>query len=174
MQDFTAPIELYGQTPDITHIDLYYTGRQAPASSLVTNCVLLDLTEKAESVDLQKLVGLDEVRFGNSVVLKTGWEAHRGTPRYAESPWIDKKLISTLVEKGVALILVDSPGVYGGKAGPEHNEMDRYLADHQAYAVENLVNVKALNSRTFRLYCFPIYMGAQNNAPCRVVAGLAE
>jgi kynurenine formamidase len=172
MLDLTAPIVRYGHTPDITHIDLYYTGRQAPASSLVTDCVLLDLTEKVESVGLDELEDLDAVRAGNSVVLKTGWEVYRGTPRYAESPWIDRNLISTLVEKGVALVLVDSPGVYGGKAGPEHNEMDRYLADHHAYAVENLVNLRTLNTRTFRLYCFPIYMSAQNNAPCRVVAEL--
>jgi kynurenine formamidase len=78
------------------------------------------------------------------------------------------------VGRGVVLVLVDSPGVYGGKAGPEHNQVDQYLADHNAYAVENLVNLKALKSRTFRLYCFPIHMSAQNNAPCRVVADVRE
>ena len=68
------------------------------------------------------------------------------------------------------MVLVDSPGVFGGAKGPEHNAMDRYLADHEAYAVENLVNVDRISGSRCRLYCFPIHMAGLNVAPCRVVA----
>lgn len=174
MIDLTAPIEKYGVTPDITHMDLYYPGTVPSTASLITDCVLIDLTDEAENVDLETLPALDLVEKGNSVILKTGWEQYRGTPDYAHSPWVDKKLIQWLVKKGVVLILIDAPGVYGGKWGQEHNQMDQYLADHQAYAVENLVNVGQISKTKFRLFCFPIHMTAQNNAPCRVVADLVK
>jgi kynurenine formamidase len=174
MIDLTAPIEKYGVTPDITHMDLYYPGTVSSPASLITDCVLIDLTDEAENVDLEAIPALDLVEKGNAVILKTGWEQYRGMPEYAHCPWVDKKLIQWLVEKGVVLILIDSPGVYGGKRGQEHNHMDQYLADHQAYAVENLVNVGRINETKFKLFCFPIHMTAQNNAPCRVVADLAE
>lgn len=168
--DLTAPMETFGATPDITHIDLYYKRTIAPMTSLVTDCVVIDLTRNAEAVDLDHLPALDLVRLGNSVILRTGWEQYRGTPAYAESPSVDQALIRTLVERGVVLILIDAPGVHGGARGPAHNAMDQYLADHHAYAVENLVNVDQLTTPTCRLYCFPIFMTARNNAPCRVVA----
>jgi kynurenine formamidase len=170
MIDLTAPMEAFGATPDITHMDLYYRGVVAPTDSLVTDCVVIDLTASAESVDLDCLPTLDLVRPGNSVILRTGWEQYRGTPTYADSPSVDQALIRTLVERGVVLVLIDAPGVYGGARGPAHNRMDQYLADHEAYAVENLVNVDQITSATCRLYCFPIFMTARNNAPCRVVA----
>ena len=172
MIDLTAPIEKYGVTPDITHMDLYYPGATSSTASLITDCVLIDLTHGAEHVDLAQLPALSLVEAGNSVILKTGWEKYRGTSTYADSPWVDKKLIRWLVEKGVVLILIDSPGVYGGAKGNEHNDMDQYLADNQAYAVENVVNVGQIKARKFRLFCFTIHMTAQNNAPCRIVADL--
>jgi kynurenine formamidase len=170
MIDLTAPIESYGSTPDITHMDLYYKGVTASLACLITDCVLLDLTGGAEDVAVARVPELELVEEGNSVLLKTGWEKHRGTPAYDNCPWVDKGLVACLVDRGVSLVLVDSPGIYGGKRGPEHNEMDKYLADHEAYAVENLVNVDRIRAKKFRLYCFPIHISAQNSAPCRIVA----
>ena len=170
MLDLTAPMEKYGLTSDITHMDLFYVGLTPPVESLVTDCVLIDLTDEAENVDPETVLALAQVRRGDSVILRTGWERFRGTPKYADSPSVDRRLIERLVELGVVLILVDSPGVFGGAKGRDHNQMDKYLADHRAFAVENLVNVDKLTRPRFRLYCFPITMAAQNNAPCRVVA----
>lgn len=170
MIDLTAPVEILGETPNITHLDLFYPGRRAPDASLVTDCVVIDLTDGAETVDTDALHELSLVRTGRSVILRTGWERYRGSPKYDESPSVDHALLDRLVALGVSLILVDSPGVYGGARGAEHNQVDKYLADHEAYAVENLVNVGGLPTTPFRLYCFPIYSARRNNAPCRVVA----
>jgi len=170
MIDLTAPIETYGVTQDITHMDLYYRGTVAPASSLITECVLIDLTAGAAEVKLEGLPELNLVQPGGSVILKTSWERYRGTPEYDRSPSVDRKLIEELIGGGVVLILIDSPGVYGGKKGAEHSAMDKYLVNNGAFAVENLVNVVKLSKREFRLYCFPITMTSQNSAPCRVVA----
>jgi kynurenine formamidase len=170
MIDLTAPVAEYGTTPDITHMDLFYQGNASSMECLVTDCIMLDLTGGAEKVNLDNLPGLKWVKAGNSILLKTGWEKHRGSPAYADSPWVDKSLIECLVGKGASLILVDSPGVYGGAHGTEHNEIDKYLADNKAFAVENLVNVSLIPVDRFKLYCFPIFMTAQNNAPCRIMA----
>ena len=170
MLDLTAPIQRYGVTPDITHVDLFYVGRRPRDGSLVTDCVLIDLTGGTEDLDIAAIGELDLIRPGNSVIFRTGWEAHRGTPRYADSPSVDRALVEAVVDRGVSLVLVDSPGVFGGAKGPEHNRMDKYLADHKAYAVENLVNVDKLAATRFRLFCFPVLMSGQNNAPCRIVA----
>lgn len=172
MIDLTAPIADLSKPGNFTHIDLYYRGRRAPDSSLVTRCVLLDLTSGAEGVDVEGLAGLSRLRSGDSVILQTGWESYRGTSRYDESPSVDRRLIDRLVDIGVALILIDSPGVYGGARSGEHNAVDQYLADNEAYAVENLVNVRRLTTDRFRLYCFPVYASERNNAPCRVVADM--
>jgi len=170
MVDLTAPIEKYGETGYITHLDLYYTGKISPLSSLITDCVLIDLTSGVENFQLENLKGINLINKGNSVILKTGWEKYRGTPIYANSPWVDRKIIEFLVERQVSLILIDSPGIYGGAASSDHNEIDRYLADNEAYAVENLVNVGEIRQNKFKLFCFPIHMTVQNYAPCRVIA----
>lgn len=174
MIDLTAPMGKYGVTPDITHMDLYYKGNTASIDSLITDCILIDLTAGAENLDFEKLPELHLIEEGMSVILKTGWEKYRGTPEYANSPWVDKQLIEWLVAKKTTLILIDSPGVYGGAMGSEHNNVDQYLADHQTYAVENLVNVSQIKEKQFKLFCFPIHMTDQNTAPCRIVvdAGL--
>lgn len=173
MIDLTAPIQDFSFAPGITHMDLYYKGRRAGDASLVTDCVLLDLTDGAEEVALQSLPALELVRPGNSVILKTGWEQYRGMSQYDESPSVDRRLIEALVDRAVCLVLVDSPGVHGGAKGPEHNAMDKYLADNEAYAVENLVNVDEITEPRFHLYCFPMCLTKLNVAPCRVVADLA-
>lgn len=174
MIDLTAPVDGFNFSFDITHMDLYYKERRPSDTSLVTDCVLIDLTAGAEDVDPDGVAALGMIRPGNTVILKTGWERHRGTPLYEDSPSVDKRVVHALVDRGVALVLVDSPGVCGGAKGPDHNAMDKYLADHEAYAVENLVNVDRITVCQFRLYCFPIPLANQNVAPCRVVADVKE
>lgn len=169
--DLTAPMAKYGETQDITHMDLYYTGWKAPLESLATRCVVLDLTEDSPGTHPDSIPGMTDIEAGWSVILRTGWEKWRGLERYAQSPSLPPHILDQLLQKGVCLMLVDSPGVYGGAAGPEHNEVDRRLAEAGAFAVENLVNVSQLPVATpFTLYCFPLLMTAQNTAPCRVVA----
>jgi len=171
MIDLTATIQTWNDNHK-THMDLYYQGARSVDRALITRCVLLDISRSPEKVDLDALSGLQHVEKGNSIIFKTGWEHHRGTPRYDESPSIDRGLVEHLVARGAILMLVDSPGIYGGAAGPEHCAMDKYLADNQAHAVENLVNLDLLDAVTFRLYCFPIYAAATNAAPCRILADL--
>ncbi len=169
MIDLTANIEIIDDRHR-THMDLFYMGAKVSDEALITECVLIDISKSPQQIDFINLEELKNLKKGNSVILKTGWEKYRGTQEYDESPWIDKKLIEHIVSLGAVLVLVDSPGVYGGAAGPEHNAMDQFLADSRANAVENLVNLDLIPSSKFALYCFPIYSTKSNAAPCRVIA----
>ena len=169
MIDLTAVIEKLDDNHK-THMDLYYVGYNVSTDKLITDCVMLDISKSPEAVDTDSMPSLSLIEKGNSVILKTGWESKRLTAKYNESPWIDMWLIHHLVKLGVSLILVDSPGVYGGAEGREHNDMDKYLADNKAYAVENLVNLDKIKKDKFKLYCFPILSTSTNTAPCRVLA----
>ena len=112
MVDLTARIDALSDRHR-THVDLYYAGSRLADSTLITPCVLLDVSNSPDRVDLEALGELSRVVRGGSVILKTGWEHHRGTPQYDASPWIDRRLIERLVFLGVTLVLVDSPGVFG-------------------------------------------------------------
>lgn len=172
MINLTAKVKKIGEPSAnyMTHIDLCYTGSEVSDDTLITDCVLLDISKSPECINIDDIPSLSLIEVGNSVILKTGWEKYRGTPKYDESPWIDSIFIEHLVKLGVCLILVDSPGVTGGAASTEHSEMDIYLADNKAHAVENLVNLNLINTSKFKLYCFPIYSAEANNAPCRITA----
>ncbi|MEK6794078.1 MAG: cyclase family protein [Spirochaetota bacterium] len=169
MIDLTADIETLTDRAR-THVDLFYAGARLSDDTLITRCILLDISASPVNVDLDGLKALADVERRDSVIIKTGWERYRGIPAYDQCPWIDKKLIELLVSRKVVLMLVDSPGIYGGAAGPEHNGMDKYLADNEAHAVENLVHLYLLNAMKYRLYCFPVYSTTSNAAPCRILA----
>jgi kynurenine formamidase len=171
MIDLTASIDKVGDKY-MTHMDLYYTGAVVSNDTLITDCVLVDISKSPEKVDFKNLSTLEFIEKGNSVILMTGWEKYRDTPKYDESPWIDRNLIERLVQLQASLILVDSPGVYGGAASSAHNEIDKYLADNKANAVENIVNIGLLKTQRFRLYCFPIFSTSSNAAPCRILADI--
>jgi kynurenine formamidase len=172
--DLTSPLEQYPASNALmTHVDLYYIGKEMPSYSLVSQCILLDASDKKSGiVSLESVGNIDDVRNHFSVVIRTGWEKYRGTPQYDQCPELDKQLVEALVNKGVCLLLIDSPGVRGGARGEEHNKTDRYLSDNNSFAVENLVNTDKLFKREFTLYCFPLQISGQNWAPCRVVAKL--
>jgi kynurenine formamidase len=172
--DLTSPLDRYPESNALmTHIDLYYNGKEMPSDTLVSQCILLDaINEKSGVITIESVGGIDDVRNHYSVIIRTGWEKYRGTPKYSQCPELDKQMVEALVNKGVCLILVDSPGVRGGARGEEHNKTDKYLADNNAFAVENVVNADKLYKWEFTLYCFPLQMSGQNWAPCRVLAKL--
>lgn len=72
MIDLTATIQTWNDNHK-THMDLYYKGARSVDRSLITRCVLLDISRSPEKVDLDALSGLQHVEKGNSIIFKTGW-----------------------------------------------------------------------------------------------------
>lgn len=172
--DLTATLVKYPtNNSEMTHIDLFYTGKEMPMTSLITSCILLDARDVTSGmITMESVGGIEAVQKNDSVIIRTGWERYRGTSKYELCPQLDELLVKGLVDKGVCLVLIDSPGLRGGARGEEHNKTDKYLADNNAFAVENLVNTDKICKSRFTLYCFPLQMSQQNWAPCRVVVEL--
>jgi kynurenine formamidase len=169
--DLTRPIE--APTTDNsgqTHMDIGVIGNHPPLDELIRPGVCLDVRAQAATGTIE-LDGVDltAVTEGCAVVFNTGWAQHFGTPTYTACPDIQYELVDALLDRGAKLLMVDSPGVYGGARSERHSAMDLHIVDRGAIAVEHLCNVDHLPT-TFTLYCFPLHVTGQNWLPARVVA----
>ncbi len=159
----------------MTHMDIGYADNHPDLAQFVLPGVILDVRAPAasghvglEDVDV-KGPAFSGVSRHSAVVFNTGWEQSFGSPAYDRCPDLDYDLIDALIDRGAKLLLVDSPGLYGGARSEVHSKMDLYVVDRGAIAVENLCNVDHLPV-TFTLYCFPLNVEGQNWLPARVVA----
>lgn len=158
-----------------THMDIGYADNHPKLKHFILPGVMLDVRVAAATGH----VGLEDVDVDGpafsavsercAVVFNTGWEQYFDEPRYDRCPDLDYDLIDALIDRGAKLLLVDSPGLYGGARSKSHSEMDFHVVDREAIAVENLCNVDRL-PLTFTLYCFPLNVEDQNWLPARVVA----
>lgn len=117
---------------------------------------------------------LEAVAPGQFVQFFTGWmDRHRyGTGEYFTGhPVLAPELLDTLLERKVALIGIDSPGV---RRGREHVAADQRCADRGVFIIENLTNLELLlggaSHRSFTVYTFPLSYEGMSGLPCRVVA----
>ena len=153
-----------------THMDIGYKDNIPSVDKFVLPGTIIDLREKAVSGEIgPETIDLSKVSPDCAVVLRTGWEEYFGEEKYVDSPDINYDLVDKLIDKGAKLLLVDSPGIYGGARGEEHNEMDLHIVSRGAVAVEHLCNLNKLPQK-FTIYCFPLNVRQLNWLPARVVA----
>ena len=158
-----------------THMDIGYADNHPGVEQFVMPGVKLDVRvpAAAEHIGLGDVdpesPALSSASEGRAVIFDTGWEAYAGSPQYDRCPDIDYDLVDALIDRGAKLLMVDSPGLYGGARSDRHSEMDLHVVNRGAIAVENLCNVERLPF-TFTLYCFPLNVRDQNWLPARVVA----
>lgn len=151
-------------------MDIYRVGNHPPFEYLVVDAAVLDLRAAIR----ENRVGLADVDIAGvvgrrAVVLRTGWEQHFGSDRYAACPDVEYDLVDALLDGEVRLLLVDSPGVFGGAKGPNHAEMDGHIVSRGGFAVEHLCNLEGLPPE-FALYCVPLNVIDRNALPARVFA----
>ena len=113
-----------------THIDL--KGKDFRDTDL--KGIVIKVPEKGviEDADLSK------VKEGSFVMFKTMHSRRIDYGRkeyFGEHATLSDELIEKLIEKKVALIGIDGPGI---KSGKEHPLTDQYLADKGIFVVENL------------------------------------
>ena len=92
--------------------------------------------------------GLENVEEGFFVMFNTGHSRANeyGSRNYFENyATLSDELIERLIEKKVALIGIDGPGI---KSGKEHPLTDQYLADKGIFVVENLCYLSLLKENT--------------------------
>jgi kynurenine formamidase len=163
-----------------THCDAPF--HFAPEGARIDELDLRLFTGPAVILDLRGLPARHEIgvadlgappRPGTIVVLHTGWSAHRGTPRYADHPYLGADACRVLLDRGVRTIGLDTPNVdetpdaaHPGGDWPCH----RMVAAAGGVVVENLTNLEAVDFADPFLSVLPLRLTGADGAPVRAVA----
>ena len=109
------------------------------------------------------------IQPGEAVLLRTGWEARRGTDAYLfENPGLTKGGAAWLVRKGASLVGIDTANVDLPTAAdfPAHHT----LLAANVPIIENLANLGAVGASTLTLVALPLRLRGATGSPVRAVA----
>ncbi len=118
-------------------------------------------------------IGADEVPgrnlTGHAVLFHTGWSRHWGTAQYGQgSPHLGTDAAAELIERGVALVGIDSLNIDSTASGerPIHTS----LLKAGIPIVEHLTNLDALPSTGARFFAVPPKVRGMGSFPVRAFA----
>jgi arylformamidase len=109
---------------------------------------------------------------GRAVLVRTGWDAHWATERYAEkSPFLARAAAESLARRGAALVGIDSLNVDDVEdlSRPAHT----VLLGAGIPVVEHLCNLDALPPSGFRFFAVPPMVRGFGTFPVRAFAILS-
>ncbi|RFA22821.1 cyclase family protein [Subtercola boreus] len=113
--------------------------------------------------------GTEDLR-GTAVLLNTGWDALFGTPSYARgAPFLTADGAQLLVERGVALVGIDSLNIDDTESGGER-PAHSLLLDAGIHVVEHLTGLGALPFRGSRFTAVPPKVRGFGTFPVRAFA----
>ena len=154
-----APFHRYADGKDVAGL---------PLTSLADlDGVVVDAPEGERAIDADRFAGRDLA--GKAVLVRTGWDAHWRTPRYAEGhPYLTRAAAEFLAGAGPALVGIDSLNVDDTSDGvrPAHT----LLLSAAVPVVEHLCNLKALPAAGFRFHCVPAPFQGLGSFPVRAYA----
>ena len=116
--------------------------------------LVVDATEKARGRRLDEDLFAGRDISGRAVLIRTGWDAHWRTPRYAEKhPYLTRAAAQHLAAAGPALVGIDSLNIDDTEDGvrPAHT----LLLSAGIPIVEHLTNLGALPEDGFRFHAVP-------------------
>ncbi len=125
---------------------------------------------KGRGLDAECFAGLDVA--GKAVLVRTGWDRHWRTPRYAEGhPHLTRAAAEYLAGAGPALVGIDSLNIDDTADGvrPAHT----LLLSAGIPIVEHLCNLSALPASGFRFHCVPAPFQGLGSFPVRAYAVVA-
>jgi kynurenine formamidase len=108
---------------------------------------------------------------GKAVLVRTGWDAHWGTPRYLSgNPYLTGEAAAYLAEQGAVLVGIDSLNIDNTEdpARPVHS----ILLGAEIPIVEHLCNLGPLPDRGFRFSAVPAKVAGFGSWPVRAFAAL--
>jgi kynurenine formamidase len=156
-----APFHRYAEGRDVAGL---------PLESLADlDGVVVDAPKGDRSIDVDRFAGRDLA--GKAVLVRTGWDAHWRTPRYAEGhPYLTRGAAEYLAGAGPALVGIDSLNADDTSDGvrPAHT----LLLAAGIPLVEHLCNLAALPATGFRLHCVPAPFRGLGSFPVRAYAVL--
>ncbi len=150
-----------------THFDVM--NKEFPLEYAIRNGYIYDVHAIANKEITSEDIDLSKIEEGMFVGFYTGWiERYAyGTKEYFHGhPQISMELLEALLARNTAMIGIDAPGL---RRGSEHVPIDQKCADHGAFVVENLYDLKEVTERKIRVYTFPMRYEGMSGLPCRVL-----
>jgi len=164
-----------------THMDApnhVWRGRKAIDRIAVGDCIrparLIDLRplnarERITPTRLQKARRGTSFRRGDAAILRTGWEAELGRPRYLTgNPGLTEGGARELLRWGVSLVGIDAANL--DHPASRRLEAHRVLLRAGVPVLENLSNLGAIRSPSFTLVALPLRLRRATGSPIRAVA----
>ncbi|MEO0338287.1 MAG: cyclase family protein [Bacteroidota bacterium] len=146
-----------------------YTPEQFLSKAWVVDVQIQGPKAQLEVADLGKVAGLLEA--GDSLILKTGWSAHLGQPKYRdELPRISTSLAHWCVDKKVRMLGVEPPSVADVNNLPEVTLIHQILLGGEVIIIEGLCNLDQLRQKQVLLIALPLKIHNGDGAPARVIA----
>lgn len=121
----------------------------------------------ADAVGVDAVAGLDVA--GKAVLVRTGWDRHWGTETYlAGSPFLTGELAEALVERGAAIVGIDSLNIddLGDLRRPVHSA----LLGAGIPIVEHLTGLAGVQGTGARLFAVPVKVRGMGTFPVRAFA----
>lgn len=111
------------------------------------------------------------INEGDSLLIKTGWNAFFGTAKYRdELPRISKELAKWCGEKKINMLGVEPPSVADVNNMKEVTEIHHILMKNDIIIIEGLVNLEQITSDFVTLIALPLKINNGDGAPARVIA----
>ncbi len=157
-----APFHRYADGPDVAALPLE---RLADLEGVV-----VEARNAGRGIEADRFASRDLA--GKAVLVRTGWDAHWGTPRYGEGhPFLTRGAAERLADARPALVGIDSLNVDDTADGvrPAHT----LLLAAGIPVVEHLCNLAALPESGFRVHCVPAPFRGLGSFPVRAYAVLA-
>lgn len=154
-----APFHRYAEGKDVAALEL--------ESLADLDGVVVDAPERERAIDAERFAGRELA--GKAVLVRTGWDAHWRTPRYADGhPYLTRAAAEYLAAAAPALVGIDSLNVDDTSDGvrPAHT----LLLAAAIPVVEHLCNLKALPATGFRFHGVPAPFRGLGSFPVRAYA----
>ena len=128
--------------------------------------------EDREPIGPERLPGVEATADCEMVVFWTGWDAHWGTDRYVDHPFVAPETATALADRGLSLGLDTlnpdpTPSPNAASDEPAGLAAHHALLGADCLVVENLTNLDRLGER-FELRAYPMALGG-DGAPVRAV-----
>jgi kynurenine formamidase len=165
-----------------THVDAPFHVRddgaridELPLERFLAPLVVADLRGLAPRTPLTPgHLPLDRLAPGVALVLRTGWDAHRGTPAYFDHPHLTPDAARAVLDRGVRTLGIDAPNLDPtdvGAGGPVALPVHRLVAAAGGVLVENLTGLADVEGLADPwLSVLPLRLTGADGAPCRAVA----
>jgi len=124
--------------------------------------------EQGRAIDAPAFASVGDVR-GRAVLVHTGFDRHWRTERYfTGNPFLTEAVASLLVERGAALVGIDSLNI--DDTGDGRRPVHTRLLAAGIPIVEHLTNLAALPDQGFRFFAVPPKVKAFGTFPVRAFA----